>query len=349
MSVPGRTYIGNPYWKYFCEAFDAIGVDVVPVRSADTMLLRFDVLHMHFPDHKVAEHPLPKALVLAASFLAFLGLVRLFGKKIVWTVHDVTPFKTRHRWLLMPYLAWVRRLTSGYVFMNRSSREQFFKAYPDQAAKPSCLVGHGVFPTTRVSPERRQILRQEMHKGEAFIIGYLGDLKPYKNVDALRHLPKTDGRGRPVVLVVAGRADPLMDADALEASLDAAGRERMHRIDHRLDDAEMEELIGTVDAVFLPYLIGSNSGFSILVLSAGGRLLTSDLPMFTDLEEQFGAPWVYSSALDALSLTQAVDRVSTHDVTPEEEGRRDAALAALSFEACGRETLEFYRSLGAPG
>lgn len=347
LSIPGRTYIGNPYWKHFCEAFDATGVEVVEVRSLDAATLRFDVLHIHFPDHKVAEHPLPKAILLSAVFLGFLAAVRLFGRKVVWTVHDVTPFKKRHAWLLRLHMRCVRALTSGYVFMNPSSRADYLAAYPREGAKPSRLIGHGVFPTIRVSAERRGQLRSELSGGEdAFLVGFLGDIKPYKNIGALRLVPERDGAGRPIRIVVAGRIDRATDAGEVARALSAAGPERVHRIDRRLDDRELAELMGSVDVVFLPYRLGSNSGFAVLVLAAGGRLVTSDLPMFLDLEAEFGAPWVVCAAEEPQAMAAAFRAAAARAVAPQDIESRERGLALVGFEAGALELAAFYRDLG---
>lgn len=350
LSLPGRSYIGNPYWKHFCEAFDAVNVTVVEPRGGDALRFGFDILHVHFPDHWVTEVSAPKALVAAPAFLGFVALARLLGRKVVWTVHDVEPFKTHRSWLLRPFMALTRALVSGYVFMNASSRRAFHERYPEQKRKPDCIVPHGTFPVPPVSAERRRAARSRLARGaDEFVVGYLGDVKPYKCVEALAEIPRRDGAGRPISLVVAGRIDPAMEAAKVEAALAAAGTDRIVRIDRRLDDDELSELIAAVDVVCLPYLLGSNSGFAFLVLAAGGRLVTSSLPMFQDMEAAFGAPWVYCAAADGGStLAMAVLAAAADGVTEEAVARRDTLLAAYDFVAGARRLVTFYDFRSAP-
>lgn len=349
LSIPGRTYVGNPYWRMFCEGLDDVGLPVVEVRTSDALLQRFDVAHIHLPDHQVAEVTLPKALVLAAAFLLVMGVARLRGCPVVWTVHDVSPFKRRHDWLLRPYMRAVMALVSGYVFMNASSKAEFLSMHPGQAHKPSVIIAHGTFPVEPVRPARAAVLRASAEDGTpAFLVGILGDIKPYKNIAALAQVPATDGTGRPIRLVVAGRVDPDGDGSMLERALAAAGAERVHRLDKRLSDEDLAEWISAVDVVLLPYLKGSNSGFAILVLSAGGRLVGSDLPMFHDLEQEIGRPWVYcATARGTLSLADAVLAAARDPVTQDDRDRRDRTLASNSFSAGARRLQHFYQDLAS--
>jgi hypothetical protein len=48
VSLPGRNYLGNDYFKLFCEALEGAGLDVINMHESRAKVLRFDVLHMYF-------------------------------------------------------------------------------------------------------------------------------------------------------------------------------------------------------------------------------------------------------------------------------------------------------------
>ena len=65
------------------------------------------------------------------------------------------------------------------------------------------------------------------------------------------------------------------------------------RLPEYLSNERMAELMQAVDVVLLPYTWGWNSGAVAFAVSCHARLLCSDLPMFRELAEQLGPPWVY--------------------------------------------------------
>ena len=99
--------------------------------------------------------------------------------------------------------------------------------------------------------------------------------------------------GRLTKLLVVGGLHASCDIDDIEALFRGIEQNRLVQVEDRPSDERLSELIQSVDVVFMPYLRGWNSGFAMLVLGCGGRLLCSDLPMFRELEDAVGAPWVY--------------------------------------------------------
>jgi len=351
-SLPGRNYRNNPYFGLFCDALENAGLKIVDINDRAAKRMQFDILHVHFPEHYVTERSLVRAILSSLTCLTFLGCTRLLKKQIVWTVHDTVPFKQNHFWLLWPYLSFVRRLVSGYVFMNTSSRVEFLDRYPAQKGKPYCEIPHGPYPAARLSQSRRQELRSQFggHPG-CIIVGFLGDIKPYKNIEALEKLPTHTGKGRAVRVLIAGRPDPLSYSSNVDVVLRRSGSSRIIRIDERLTDERLSELIQAVDAVFLPYKKGSNSGFAMLVLSCGGRIISSNLGMFRDLEFHLGKEWVrtvnLSASTDCIQL--ALGEISEGEPDPLDLARRDSFLNRSSFLNGGINLSRFYRELTTSG
>src|SRR5216684_8944451 len=96
LSLPGRDFGGNPYIKLFCESLEKAGMFVVNIHTPQAKYFKFDVLHIHWPEFYLTERPLYIAMVIAPTILVYMIVTRLLHKKIIWTVHDVTPVRTRH-------------------------------------------------------------------------------------------------------------------------------------------------------------------------------------------------------------------------------------------------------------
>ena len=117
----------------------------------------------------------------------------------------------------------------------------------------------------------------------------------------------------------------------------------------QLSDEKLSELIQSIDLVFMPYLQGWNSGFAMFALACGARLLCSGLPMFREIEEALGPPWIYvfdHNAADlSLELAMAVARVLKDKPEAADYVRLERFLAAHSFEQAASQYANFYRNV----
>ena len=350
LSLPAWELGGNPYTNLFCASLEKAGMSVVSIHTTEGKCFHFDILHIHWPEFYVTERPFHIAIVLAPTFIIYMAVVKLLGKNIVWTVHDVIPVKARHSRLLHLYLLCVRLLVDACVFMNRSSEAEFVKNFPGARKKIVWHVPHGPYPVSAILPQRRADLREQLTGGtNCLLVGFLGDIKPYKNPAALAYLPQQDAIGRELKVVVAGAVDSTFDAMQIEASLSRIPAKQLTRIRERLSDQRLVEIIGAVDIVFLPYLSGSNSGFSMLVLSCGQRLLCSALPMFRELTNRLGPPWVYMFDHLAEDLSAELEVALSpfqHDVVDTDgQSRLRAFLNDCSFDHGAEQLCQLYKRL----
>ncbi len=298
LSIPGRSH-ENKYFGYLLAEMERRGVEVVPPKRRPLALFRYDVLQLNFPTHQITENGFFKACLLSILLAFYLLAARVLGRTIIYTVHDVIPLRARHAWLLRVFLGFVHGLVNGYVFLSHSSRDVFAGQHPSQRGKPWVLAPHGPYQVELLTAEQRAAQRNRLGLGrttggrDAFLVGFLGAIKPYKNIDALRDLPAQLADGRPVHVVVAGRVEAGHEDTAARA-LATLPAERQTRLEHRLSDAELDCLIQAVDVVLLPYARGSNSGAALLVLSNHGRVVGSGLGIFQELAGQVGRPWAYA-------------------------------------------------------
>ncbi len=295
LSIPGRTH-ENPFFRLVGDALEAEGLCPVMTSAGNAMRFRYDVLHLNFPTHYITENGWLKALATSVVLGSYLLLARLLGRKIIYTVHDVVPFRSRHHALSQAFLRLTHKLTSTFVFLSMSSRTEFARIYPADRDTPWILTRHGPYPVKRLSDDERRRLRVELAgSDDAVLVGFLGAIKPYKNFAALGELPERLPDGRPVHIVVAGQVERGYEAETA-AVIARRPPGSVIRRDERLSDGVLNDLIQAVDFVLLPYLKGSNSGIALLVLSNGGRVLGSDMPIFRELAADVGPPWAYSVA-----------------------------------------------------
>src|ERR1700722_19210329 len=110
LSIPGPRHAQNSYFPLLWHALEGAGLEMIDARTSAAIMLKFDVLHMHFPQHVVTERSLQSALVAGPLFLAYVVAIRVAGKKLVWTIHEIAP--KRRYWLAQPLLLWMCMLTN---------------------------------------------------------------------------------------------------------------------------------------------------------------------------------------------------------------------------------------------
>jgi beta-1,4-mannosyltransferase len=347
VSIPGRRHAQNSYFPLLWRALVGAGIEMIRARSLAALTLRYDILHIHIPQ-VIVERPLPSALAAGAPFLAYALTARIARKKLVWTIHEVTP--TLPHLLSRPFMWCVRRLTSAYIFMNRTSEVEFFKRYPSERGKTAIRIPHSSYPVTKLSAARRDEIRVSLSlRRDCTSIGFLGEIRPYKNPGALQYLPVAGPGGRSIQKLVVGGLHASCNIDHIDTIFRRIQQHGAVRVEERPSDERLSALIQSVDVVFMPYLRGWNSGFAMLVLGCAGRILCSDLPMFRELEEIVGAPWVYvfnHKAADLYhELAAAVARIQQDHLRPCDQDRLERFLDANSFNRAAQGHAELYSVL----
>ena len=343
LSIPGRRH-ENSYFELMATALEEHGVEIVEPTAWNLACFAYDALHLNFPTHYITENRAPRAVVYSVLLGWYFLMVRLLGRKIVYTVHDVVPLRPRHEFLLWPFLRLTHWLTDGFIFLSHSSRESFVRRFPYDTGKPWLFAPHGPYPASLLTPaERLAHRRAVLGDQEAFVVGFLGSIKPYKNIHALAALPERVAGARPVHLLVAGVAECGHEA-AVQTVLAARPAGTVTRLDQRLNDEEFDRLIQIVDVVVLPYERGSNSGLAMLVLSNEARLIGSDLPIFQELAQGVGPPWVYcSGGKDAVSdLAEVVHEVAAGKVAEGDRQRLRRYLQSVSYHETAGQIAALY-------
>jgi hypothetical protein len=271
------------------------------------------------------------------------------GKPVVYTVHDVEPLQKRNAYLLAIYSFVVNALISGFIFLSESSKEAFLSRFPRTRTKERLQIALGPYRTQLLSDAEKLILRRRLiEESNQFIVGYIGSIKRYKNPHALCTLPRQLSDGRPVHLVVAGQIEASLDAEVKDILKSVAPAHTA--ILRHLDELEMNLLIQSVDAVFLPYSAGFNSGMAMLCLCNRTKIICSPLPMFLELEQRLGGAWLCTWNSDGKadiisSVRTACETAATASMSSQDEQMLSEFLSASSFEHSSRMIAEFYRTL----
>jgi beta-1,4-mannosyltransferase len=340
ISIPGPSFTYNPYFQLLVDGLRQRGAEVVDATIVN-LLRRRVVLLMHFPDHCVTDGRLHDAIFRTAQHLCLYAIVLLRGGKIVWFVHDVHPLQPKRRRLLNAYMALFRKVIHARVFLSRTSRRRFHLDFPTSRKLPELLLYHGPYPT-HSKPEDRYAFRRQLRVEENdVLIGFLGSIKTYKNVGTLAALPTT-ANGRNVTLLLAGEIDAESCADVV--TLKKRLGDRLRCFDRRLSDLHFEHAIRACDVVMIPYRDGYNSGAALHALSCGTPILTSALPIFAELKEDFGQAWVRPYAADD-DMGRELESLLQSPPTESDRAALHSRLEERSFTTAGAALFAFTSGL----
>jgi beta-1,4-mannosyltransferase len=333
----------NPYVTLLRNALSGATVDVVGLSTRTALASPPAILHYHWPQNVVARRSLAGGLKNAATTLLRIDWLRSRGTRLVWTVHNLQSHTSRNRRVENLFMAQFTRRIDGVIFMDVSLREEALRRFPRLAIKPWVSIPHGVYGIARSKDSKLQYRRRFALPEEGPLVGFIGDVHPYKGLAASLDAFEGGRADRPALFIAGAFSDETEGAVVKQRlqSLRSAGA-RITLIERRLGDKEMVEAIRACDALLLPYLAGSNSGLAILSLEAEVPVICSQLPMFKSMQAEMGRYWVRTVA----QWTPAT-LAETMAVVP---GQSDEDLWRLFVEErqwpnVAARTRDFYRQL----
>jgi len=296
--------------------------------------VRTGVIHMNF-----IGIPL-----IGAAVVTYL---RLFGRVVVLTVHDVTP----HRFLLGRRMERVERLMLRYLYRVSTHLVVHYAGAAAQlrvefAVPPQqiTVIPHGTdVLVDGVAPERPT--------GDTTVrLALLGSIRENKGVDlAIAAVQALRRRGQLVELTIAGHA-AASEAAYWRSCLAALGAAPggIQIISRYIPDTEMRALLLDADAILLPYrAFAAQSGVAVDALAAGRAIIATGAGGIDDLFES-SACGIRISEPTETAVSKAITRAIR--VGRPELARMGAAGAAyarqqMSWAAVAHRHIELYRQL----
>lgn len=331
----------NPYNALLYTRLTGLGVEVEDFSPRKLLFGRHDVWHLHWPESVLNLPQTWLALPLVYTLVALLKFAKRRGTTIIWTVHNLRSHDRRYpRLESRLWRALVAHL-DGYIALTEGGQAGALARFPSLRDRPGFIIPHGhyraVYPDTVTRAEARARLGLP---AEARVLGWLGQIRPYKNVAHLiatfRALPSPD-----TYLLIAGK--PGSQELATEIRVAAQGDPRIRLALGFVPDDEVQVYLRAIDLVVLPYQEILNSGSAILALSFDRPVLVPDRGTMAELQRSVGAAWVRTYD-GQLTPTMLRDALAWALATPRDLA---ALFRELSWEAIAGQTLTAYQTLSA--
>ena len=181
----------HPYIQELYSRVAGCGVSVSANTPVPSLLSRqsvadISVIHLHWLEYRLrSAKGLLSSLLKTVTFIARLLRLKLMGKKIVITLHNITPHERLHRRLEHVGFRCCLALADAVIVHNEYSRRETRSVY-GIAARKIHVIPHGNFvsyyPNVMSKGEARQIAGIP---DDRFVMLFFGAIRPYKGVNTL--------------------------------------------------------------------------------------------------------------------------------------------------------------------
>ncbi len=257
------------------------------------------LVHLNWFEN-IDDSSLRKAFRSFMRKMFVLSVIRLSGKKLVWTMHNRASHEKRTGWISRTITRYLIRWSDQIIIHSKKSRDIIRSQYPDALHKlcylphPDFIGSYGPVPE-EVAPSTELPLK----------LLFVGAVKPYKNIELLIKVA-AEFKDK-VQLTIAGKPNTSSYGETIRKQTEAARNVRL--IPQFIPDHELPQLMAQCDLLVLPYDLNSslNSGTVILAFSYKKTVICPNIGTIEDLDEarQFVLHYDYHSEEEHIEQLQA--------------------------------------------
>lgn len=203
-----------------------------------------------------------EAMAIVETFVAQLEHFMALGGRIIWTLHNSEPHHNPFPDAYQALAGGIAARSSLVLVHSQSAASIALERYAIEEAR-LCRVPHGGYHTLYEGGWDRKAARQAVGlPAERIIFGFIGNVRPYKNVplliEAFCRLPRGIA-----ALLLAGKQQPTLDLSGIEPE----ARAEMVINDTVIEEEVLPLHLAACDAVVLPFGHILTSGSLMLALS----------------------------------------------------------------------------------
>lgn len=267
-------YNGTPYTECFYNALTKKGVIITEGDFSISWLFKeigsIDFFHFHWPSFMYAyRDDLLKTIRYLVRFLLFLLIIRMRGKKVIWTAHNLYPHEKGKKVFVLVD-AFIRHVVTGVasLVLAHGNAAAGIVANEFPSAKNKILIiDHGHFIDYYQNWWSMKDARKKLGLSEnQYVFLFFGMGRRYKNIEKLITVFRQ--LNGDVILVIAGR---FRDQEYLNSVIEAAkdAGERVRIFAEYIPDEEIQIYLNACNVVVLPYSEILTSGAAMLAISFG--------------------------------------------------------------------------------
>jgi len=336
----------NPYQQQLIDGLESLGVQVRGIDSEITFLpgavrqWHPEIVHLHWLHRFYHERDAVRSLLKSIKFIIGLLVLKLMGKKIVWTVHNLESHEASYPLSDRVCNYCVAQLADAIITHSKAAREKVEEKFNVKSLDKVFVVPHGNYITCY----KNQISRQEARKilgipESSVVFLFLGLVRPYKGVSELLQAVK-ELNSDEVYLIIAGKS---RDNELVYKIHRGIGdSENIKFVPKFIPDDEIQVYMNACDAVPLPYRDFLTSGAVLLAISFGRACIAPRKGFIGEVLDNEGSFLYAPEAEDG--LFQALKSALSQKDNLARMGEHNYHLAEqLSWDQTARMTLDIYQ------
>jgi len=225
-------------------------------------------------------------ILRSARLLIELSILKLFGQRIVWTVHNLKNHENRHLTLERWFTKRFARMASAIIAHSEAAAARIQSAFAIKDADRIHIVPHGNYIGHYPNRVSRDEAREKLGIArEAIVFLFFGRVQPYKGV--LELVCEFRSSPRDFLLVIAGPTADLTLEQAIRDEIGATSNILLHS--QFIPDEDVQFYMNACDALVLPYREILTSGAAMLAMSFGKACVAPKLSGMLDPLDDQGA------------------------------------------------------------
>jgi len=249
------------------------------------------IIHLHWLPH-LREGRRGDLQILLFSLR--LSLLKMLGKRVVWTVHNLYGHESRSKQREKRLVSVVLKKSSRVIVHARTSKELVAEEFGAEFAGKISVIPHGNYLESYENRTDRETARRKLEIDPgARVFLFFGYVRPYKGVDQLLNAFKNI-KDANAILLIAG--EPLNDALASEIREAVKDDSRVILNLESVPDGEAQDFFNAADVVVFPYQQVLTSGAVILAMSFGKACIAPRLGSIPETVEEGEGGFLYDSA-----------------------------------------------------
>lgn len=276
---------------------------------------------------------------LERFFVTHLRLLKTFGKRLIYTAHDVLPHdgKPEHA----ERLRHIYRAADRVIVLTEYTKMQFEEHFPESKGKVS-VIAHGNFDYLVGKDSGEQATET------SGVLLFFGHIRDYKGLEILLKAFNIAVRERPELSlhIVGDIAEKGRTLEYYMDILEAHARDKVRFIVNYVNIEDIPAYFGPACMVVLPYLTASQSGVVQMAYSFGKPVIAAKVGGLPEQVEE-GLSGVLVSPGDENELADAICRLTGDPGKLGEMGRyaRQLSRTRFSWRNIAALTLDEYYSL----
>ena len=298
-----------------------------------------DIIHLHWQHPFLLDKTKFRMIVKSLLFIIQLSIIKIFGIKLIWTVHNLKNHENTHEGLEIFFSRIIARYADAIIAHGEAAKLDIQRVFKVKKIDKIVVIQHGNYLNAYKNTVYREEARHRLNLSSTDLTFLcLGRVRPYKGVlELIESFQKLDSSLSR--LIIAGTPQDKQLVNLIEKK--AGGNSSIRLILRFIPDDEIQIFMNAADIVILPYRDILVSGAAILGMSFGKAIIAPRLGCIPDILDSLGS-FLYDPD-DQDCLLNVMKQALVSRIRLREMGDHNLELAKkLDWENIAASTYNLY-------